>query len=578
MRRSLLALGLLTVLLAGCVAPPDDLRAATSDGVPSTVRFDLNKTLTERVPFVAKDGVKLDVFSVRPDAGEKVPVIADVGPYYGNIGGTIEQLSAIDLRLAEYFVPRGYAVVRVSLRGTGASEGCFDLGGKAEQQDVHDVVEWLAKRPWSNGKVALLGKSYDGTTPWEAAITKPEGLATVVPISGITDMYRYTFHDGTTYPENVGFETYYPLLVDFDTDPFGQGFYGQDHAQQNLVRTCADIATQTAFGGQTILDGNHGTDFWKERDYEPRLAQVDVPVFLVHGLQDWNVKPDDGVPMFANLRAPKAAWLGQWNHDYPDINHYKPEWSRHDWNETLLVWFDHWLKGVDNEWATLQHVEYQDNLGAWRNATTWPPADANATTLHLTPKGTLALAPQEGTVAMTNDPRAQGYDPKAKTGGLAFATAPFARNVTLVGAPTLTVRASLDRPDANLVATLYDVGPDGSWTEWDHGARRMMHRATREQGTPVAPGEVFTTTLEMYAQATTFPAGHALGIALAPEAPAWAEPQPLGAGATYTLALGAQGAALHVLALDDGSAAALAAAAGGSSEPTAKGSLGILAG
>src|SRR5581483_8449294 len=554
-----LALVMLGSVAAGCLAP-SDLDAARHQGAASTALFDLNLTKAERLPFAAKDGTKLDVAAWRPvangSADAKFPVLVDIGPYYGNAGGDMMTLSGFDQRTVQYFVPRGYAFARVSVRGTGLSEGCFDLGGATEQQDIHDVVEFLAKEPWSTGSVAVIGKSYDGTTPWQAAITQPKGLKTIVPISGITDMYRYTFHDGTTYPENLGFETYYNLLVDEDVDPFTPTVYaGPQDAQKNAARTCwQDNADQSAQGAITIGNGDHGTAFWKARDYELSWSKVQVPVFMVHRLHDWNVKPDNAVPLYNNLTVPKMAWLGQWEHNYPGVNTYKPEWSRHDWNETLLTWFDHWLKGVDNNWTSLAHVEAQDQAGEWRNSTAWPPADAEPVTVYLGPSGALSAAPPAaGVVTLSADPRVQtplGGELRAK-----FATAALSKDVTLVGMPTVSVTLSLDRPAGNLVAIWYDVLPNGSWVEWDHGSRELMHRDTREQGSPVTPGATFTTMVNLYPQETTLAAGHKLGLALAPEDPAWIEPSPLGQGATYTVQLGEKGTALHALALPGGAAA-----------------------
>ncbi|MFA5862967.1 MAG: CocE/NonD family hydrolase, partial [Candidatus Thermoplasmatota archaeon] len=204
--RALVLVALLaTTALAGCIS--DQLGALrATDGAASLPTLDGNRTVLLRVPLTTKDGVKLDIVAnmsqEAKDAGEKLPVIVDIGPYFST---NIMQYSAIDKRMADYFVPRGYVMARAALRGTGESGGCFDLGGAQEQKDVHDIVEWLGTQPWSNGNVAVFGKSYDGTTPWEAAITQPTHLKTIVPISGITDMYRYTFYDGTTYPEEVAF-------------------------------------------------------------------------------------------------------------------------------------------------------------------------------------------------------------------------------------------------------------------------------------------------------------------------------------------------------------------------------------
>jgi predicted acyl esterase len=157
----------------------------------------------------------------------------------------------------------------------------------------------------------------------------------------------------------------------------------------------------------------------------------------------------------------------------------------------------------------------------------------------------------------------EALDPAAGTGGLAFLSAPMPRDVTLLGLPTVEVRMSLDRLGGNLAATWYDVGPDGKWTEWDHGSRELMHRDSRDQGAPVTPMAPFTTTLNLYPTETTLAAGHRLGLALSPELPAWIEPSPLAAGGSYAIMLGPQGTRLHVMAEPADAATLRAAVAGG---------------
>jgi predicted acyl esterase len=557
---------ILALLATGCVAPGGTVEPDAEDLAGSPERFDLDSLLVERLPLALADGVTLDVAVFRPDvekAGvpdEKLPVLADVGPYYGNAGGPMLELTGFDQRLAEYFVPRGYAVARVSLRGTGDSEGCFRVGDLQEQQDVADAVEFLASQPWSNGNVALIGKSYDGTTPWMAAVTSPPSLRTIVPISGISDMYRYSFYEGAAYPETAAFHTYYPLFVDYDVDTGVPPTSDPTaHLMANAVRTCADIAPDSVDAGITYATGDHGTAFWQERDYEPRMKDVKVPVFLVHGLQDWNVKPDNGIPQYGELDVPKAMWLGQWNHDYPDINRFNADWSRHDWNETLLTWFDHWLKGQDNAWESIAHVEVQDHLGTWRNYAAWPPADADA--LHLAPAqdGSLLVAPEgEGALMLTD--MGAGFDPAKGSGGAAFLTAPLPANATLLGAPSVDAHLTLMRPSGTLTVALYDVAPDGAWTEVAHGARSLRHRDGRDHGSPVTPGQRFNTTVPMYSQETTLLAGHRLALVLAPSAPDHVQQDPFALGGMTTVHLGPEATMLHVL-LRATDGAALGAAA-----------------
>ena len=183
--------------------------------------------------------------------------------------------------------------------------------------------------------------------------------------------------------------------------------------------------------------------------------------------------------------------------------------------------------------------------------------------------------PSAGVVTMS-DPQGKGYDPVAKTGGIGFTTGAFARDINITGLPMLDITLSIDRPAANLAVTLYDVLPNGTWIEWDHGTRNLVHRESRESGSPVVPGVSFHTTVNLYPTQTRLEAGHKLGIALSPELPAWMEPQPVGAGATYTIALGEQGAVLHVLTLADGSAQALRAATTATMPSASSGVLGFI--
>ena len=97
----------------------------------------------------------------------KVPVIAEIGPYYND--GDVDALTPADRLgrfLIENFVPHGFGVAQVSVFGTGDSNHCMDLMGHDEQAGIKGAVDWLGTQEWSNGKVGAIGKSYDGSTPW----------------------------------------------------------------------------------------------------------------------------------------------------------------------------------------------------------------------------------------------------------------------------------------------------------------------------------------------------------------------------------------------------------------------------
>ncbi|MGH2684870.1 MAG: CocE/NonD family hydrolase, partial [Actinomycetota bacterium] len=145
------------------------------------------------VRVASHDGVRLDGWLVLPPEAEtgRVPVVLWSAPYFGQCDyypfptdsppprcnyatGDNPELwdnsSVSESVPVNLLVEQGYAVAIFNVRGTGNSGGCFSWFGRAEQLDQALLVEWLAAQGWSNGRVGMMGLSYHGTTPWEAAI------------------------------------------------------------------------------------------------------------------------------------------------------------------------------------------------------------------------------------------------------------------------------------------------------------------------------------------------------------------------------------------------------------------------
>ena len=242
------------------------------------------------------DRVAVDI--VRPSEpareGRKVPVIMDASPYYSCCGrGNESQLKTYDadgnvvqmpLFYDNYFVPRGYAFVGVDLAGTNRSDGCVDVGGRSDIQSAKAVVDWLNGRAkayttrtgtvrsqasWTNGRTGMIGKSWDGTIANGVAATGVKGLKTIVPISAISSWYDYYFAKGA------------PL---YDSGPdWLSGYVDSPDAQAK----CAAVQQKIVDGAPRTGDW---TPFWTERDYVKDASKVKASVFLVHGMQDLNVR------------------------------------------------------------------------------------------------------------------------------------------------------------------------------------------------------------------------------------------------------------------------------------------------
>ncbi len=436
----------------------------------------------------------------------KVPVVADAGPYYASTRGVPEAQTEGDSIaeepahrlggfLIENLVPHGYAVAQVSVFGTGDSGHCMDLMGEAEQAGLDAAVTWLGTQPWSNGRVGLTGRSYDGSTPWEAAMFGNPHLSTIVPISGLTSQYDLMYHNGSAESRGPGvlYGLYAAMTIDGDASD----------SQQAL---CPDYLAGAPEGLKATLAGDPSPadPYWSERIFLDRaLANYDGSIYLIHGLQDWNVDPHMAFPAYnlfeANGNEVKAL-LGQWNHMYPDRpgehvttgegrgHEAYPESVRYDWAQDLLEWFDYTLKQTGPKPDL--HVEVQDNQGGWRVEPTWPPAGV------LTP----VQIPGSGTTSAVTAAQGVDYD----LGPLSDADVRFA------GLMHLEQWVIPTGAGGQLYAELVDLDDGG--LHLGHAILDLRYADGGRSPDPVVPGMAMKVRLEFEPLDVLLPAGHRLGL------------------------------------------------------------------
>ena len=146
--------------------------------------------------------ISLAYWRPKVPSGMKVPVIAEFGPYFGETSAQTPDVSQpgswLGANIIYNLLPHGFAFAQVSVTGTGMSNHCMDLMGFAEQEGINAAVEWLGTQEWSNGNVGMIGKSYDGSTPWQAAMYGDEYLKTIVPISGLIGVRELMWKNGSS--------------------------------------------------------------------------------------------------------------------------------------------------------------------------------------------------------------------------------------------------------------------------------------------------------------------------------------------------------------------------------------------
>ena len=429
----------------------------------------------------------------------KLPSIVSVGPYFGHAGGSTPgttitndgpQLRWKDLIEGGKIFEKGYALIQVDLRGFGASAGCNDFGGRGEQIDVKRAVEWTTSQPWSTGKAALYGKSYDAWTGVMGLSEKPKGLAATIIQSPIIDGYRTLYQNGVHY--DYGWYATPALYQSMDANPptpfdspeyfvgaatgFNPACYAQNIAMQN---------------GTPEEDDALG--FWKERAL-PNARGADIPTLWSHGFNDANTKPDNFLPVYETLTGPKRAWIGQFAHDRGN----ETEKVGHaGFFDDVMLWLDRYVKGDRSAKPDKEaEIEVGEGDGRWRYEAQWPPKDVVGRTMAIKPG------------AFTDEPNTGSFGAGSDTWSI---TPPVRWDARIAGTPTVSVDAASASPRAHLVAQLFDVDPAGKAT--------LMHRAAH-----VVEGAAGKLTFEMYPNDWTLKAGHRLGLRLTTDDFDWYTP------------------------------------------------------
>jgi len=547
------------------------------DGVTAPV-FDYTQAIRERV-FIPVAGVDQDrdgvddvtaIEIMRPaesDAGLKVPAIIDTSPYYTTLGrGNESQLIGdVDgdglndkwpLFYDNYFVPRGYAMILAQMDGTGNSTGCPMHGGPGDIQSMKVVIDWLNGRVdghyadgtaaiagWHNGKAAMMGKSYDGTLANGVAATGVEGLTTIVPISAISHWYGYSRTGGIRHNTN------YPAsLSNTVTNPDRRAL-------------CAPVRAEL-----DLIDGDETGDinqFWVERDYRLTIDNVKASVFLVHGLNDDNVRMSqvgDYWKALGEHDVPRKIWLAKVGHTDPF------EFDRAGWVDTIHRWYDYWLQGIDNGIMGEPMARVETDPGVFEDAASWPVPGTTDVDVLLAgttagAAGDLRLQPGDGVASATftgpsgslSEANAMNNPEGSQANRLVFLSEPLTAPLRISGTPRVELTAALGQEQANLGALLVDYGTstrtsrtgegvintttrtcwgaesvndNGCYLEvalrsqttdvWraSRGALDSSNRFSLADGAavPVTPGEAneFGFPLEPYD--TTFAAGHRIGV------------------------------------------------------------------
>lgn len=424
----------------------------------------------------------------------------------------------------------------VDVRGRGDSEGVFrPLAQEAE--DGYDVVEWLAKQPWSDGRIAMWGGSYPGYDQWATASAKPPHLRTIVPVASIRPAVDFPTSNGIMEAD----------ALQWLTLTSGRSLYSGLYSDENYWREteARSFRDKAAFNQLDVYAGNTSSvfqtwlqhpdldAFWQPIYLPPEsIANIDLPTLEISGYRD-----DDEPASISFYRdrlqsKNRAALerfyliLGPWDH--PGTRAPK----RRVWNEEFggaslldmqrlqLEWYD-WIfqSAAKPEFLKKHAVYYVQGPGAecWKYADSIDTAAARSQILYLTSasgakrvfeSGALALKPSDSNAdSFVSDPNDLGAAqanresygkiilPAGEAGfdlhgnGVVYHTPRFEQESELDGSVALHLWLEVDAPDTDLAYELYLVTPEGK-THWLTAARlRARYRYGLSKGEPIRQGQ-----------------------------------------------------------------------------------------
>lgn len=388
-----------------------------------------------------------------------------------------------------HWCPRGYAVAVVNPRGAWRSEGDFHHNGIEEAEDCFDTIQWLADRPWSNGRVGMTGVSYLAAIQYYVAPLKPPALAALNPWEGFSDWYReFAYHGGI--PET--------------------GFLprASDNIRFSLGRTEDTWANVQA---HPLID-----DYWRSKEVD--FAAIETPSYVVASWSDQGLHLRGTLEFFRRIAA-REKWLDV--HGQKKWAHYYRAESRRRRGD----FFDHYLKGRETALAAWPKVrlEIRERAGVAteRAEAEWPPARTDYQPLWLdAASGTMSADPPEHECA----------------GGSIFEIT-FDEDIELTGHMKLRLWIEIeDGDDADLFVAaqkrdaagepvgfcfyaFYEDGPVAlGWLRASHRALdparstpwQPFHPHDREE--PLVPGVPTAVEIELWPSSTLFRAGETLRL------------------------------------------------------------------
>jgi putative CocE/NonD family hydrolase len=492
-----------------------------------------SRSLHVQIPM--RDGVRLAANVFLPGKPGRLPVILERTPYGKGTGLNPNYRALVD---------HGYAVVVQDVRGRYESEGIFDPLHQ-EQADGDDTLNWIARQPWSNGKIGMTGGSYRGIVQWKAALTGNPHLKAIFPVVSGYDDYRDRFYSPggamklgqrlLWMSENLRAPGYQP---DFDRFILHLPLRTADIAATGwTTRMYREAVAHPAFDA-----------FWRAISVKEQLHKIKTPVFAVGGWYDNFVESDlEAYAALHKINGLNRVLIGPWAHNmsYPFADTDFGRDSRLPLRTLQIEWFDQWLMGRDTKLASEPPVKiFVMGSNRWREEWEWPPAKARPVSFYLDSKGRANSLHGDGALTERLPHRAaedhyefDPRDPVPTRGGavccnpkifpwgpmdqrpveerndvLVYTTAALHEDLEVIGPVKAVLYIATSARDTDFTAKLVDVAPDGYARNLTDGILRLRYRHSLEHPELAKAGAVYQITVDAGVTSNTFRKGHRIRL------------------------------------------------------------------
>jgi putative CocE/NonD family hydrolase len=508
--------------------------------------------LEKNVPVPMRDGVVLRADVMRPPEAAKFPVLVYRTPYG-------KDAAQQEYTTFKHGIERGYAVVIQDVRGRYHSDGDF-RPYENEGRDGYDTIEWAAAQPWSNGKVGTFGLSYPGAVQWLAAVQNPPHLRAMVPAMTFSTPQNF-FYAGGTWDmswidwiwDNIAWDTRAKKNLP-GPRTYREALAAWNEEGPKMLNTLPLLAVkplqQAAPYYFDWLQHPPEDPWWNWSELRDKYSRTHAAVLTLSAWYDDNYGPEGAITNFAGLLKTRQVdkdprthlLLGPWVHGVDSTaktrsgeREFGPT-AAIDYDEVVLRWFDHYLKGVDNGVDREKPVRYfVMGRNQWRDADQWPPT-AKETSAFLAPAsdgsstGRLQSSPFDNSdsfsefVSDPSNPVVNVYDSSGahdyrkladRADVLTFDSASQQEDTEITGPITARIFVSCDCRDFDLWTRLQDVFPDGTAINLMSPGLDVLRASYRDLSRGrqlLSPGTIYELKLEKLITSNVFLQGHRIGL------------------------------------------------------------------